>query len=105
MMRGIALAALALAGCSNQQAASYRELENLANRQQREAISRPPPDTCEMAAHQTLIGQTGDAIDRTTLPAGARVICHDCAVTMDYRAERLNVLLGPDGKVASLRCG
>ena len=26
-------------------------------------------------------------------------------VTMDYRADRLNIQLGPDGRVASLRCG
>jgi hypothetical protein len=105
MMRTIALAALALAAACTSQPATYRDLENLANQQQREAISRPPPDTCQMAAHQSLVGQDGASIDRSALPAGARVVCHDCAVTMDYRAERLNVLLGADGKVASLRCG
>jgi hypothetical protein len=26
-------------------------------------------------------------------------------VTMDYRAERLNIDLGPDGKVVGLHCG
>ena len=72
---------------------------------QMQAISRPPPDTCQMAAHQGLIGSDGAAIDPTTLPAGARVICHDCVVTLDYRADRLNVQLDPDGQVASLRCG
>jgi hypothetical protein len=99
-------AALVLVGaCVSQQPMSYRDLEQMANRQQREAMSRPPPDTCQMAAHQGLIGTEGASVDRASLPADARVICHDCAASLDYRAERLNVLLGADGKVAGMRCG
>jgi hypothetical protein len=106
MMRWMLGAALVLAGaCASQERMSYRDLEAMANRQQREAISRPPPDTCQMAAHQDLIGTDGAAVDLSSLPAGARVICHDCAVTLDYRGDRLNVQLGPDGRVARLRCG
>lgn len=106
MKRSLILIVIAgvVAACTTQPQ-TYRDLEAMANRQQREAISRPAPDTCQMAAHQSLIGQTGSSIDQGSLPAGARVICHECAVTLDYRAERLNVQLGPDGKVASLRCG
>jgi hypothetical protein len=99
-------AALVLAGaCVSDQPMSYRDLEQMANRHQREAIARPAPDTCQMAAHQGLIGTDGAAINPASLPAGARVICQDCAVSLDYRADRLNVLLAPDGKVASMRCG
>lgn len=106
MMRWVFGAALVLVGaCVSQQPMSYRDLEQMANRQQREAISRPPPDTCQMSAHQGLIGTEGAGVDPASLPAGARVICHDCAVSLDYRAERLNVLLGADGKVAGMRCG
>ena len=101
MMRWAFGVALVLVGaCVSQQPMSYRDLEQMANRQQREAISRPPPDTCQMAAHQGLIGTEGAGVDPASLPAGARVICHDCAVSLDYRADRLNVLLGADGKVA-----
>ena len=106
MMRWVLGIALVLAGaCASQERMSYRDLEQLANRQQREAISRPPPDTCQMAAHQGLIGTDGAGVDVASLPAGARVICHECAVTLDYRGDRLNVQLGADGTVASLRCG
>lgn len=98
------LAALALGACV-QEAMTYRDLEEMTRRHQREAVSRPEPDTCRMSEHRHLIGQDGAAIDRSSLPAGARVICHQCPVTMDYSAERLNVELGPDGKVANLRCG
>jgi len=107
MMRWLVCGAFMLgaAACAEQRTMSYRELERLANDQQREAISRPAPDTCEMAAHQNLIGMDGSAIDQTSLPANSRVVCHECAVTLDYRADRLNVELGPDGKVVRLRCG
>ncbi len=106
MKRWVLGVALVLAGaCASDERLSYRDLEAAANRQQREAISRPAPDTCQMAAHQGLIGTEAAAIDPATLPAGARVICHDCAVSLDYRADRLNVLLEEDGKVASMRCG
>lgn len=105
-MKRVLLAALAALGaCSNEAPMTYRDLDRLASEQQREAISRPAPDTCQMAAHQTLVGQDGARIDRSTLPAGARVICYQCAVTMDYVANRLNIQLGRDGKVESLRCG
>jgi len=101
----LALVAALAAACASDQTPSYRDLEATANRHQREAILRPQPDTCQMAAHQSLIGTEGAAIEPSSLPAGARVVCHGCAVTLDYRAERLNVELGRDGKVASLRCG
>ncbi|HYD85953.1 MAG TPA: I78 family peptidase inhibitor [Vitreimonas sp.] len=98
-------AALVAAACTYQ-APTYRDLDRIAQQQQREAIlNRPPPDTCQLAAHRHLLGADGGAIQQSSLPAGARIICHGCAVTLDYRAERLNLELGPDGKVANLRCG
>jgi hypothetical protein len=62
-------------------------------------------DTCGAAAHAALIGRPGDAIDRSSLPRGARVVCHDCQVTMDFLPDRLNVRLDPQGRVAALDCG
>ena len=105
MMRLVIAGLVLLAAACTSQPQTYRDLERIANEQQREAISRPPPDTCQMADHRNLIGREGAAIDRSTLPANARVICHNCPVTLDYRAERLNVDLGADGKVARLHCG
>lgn len=105
MMR-LALAGLVLlaAACTSQPA-TYRDLDRIARDQQREAISRPPPDTCQMAGHRELIGREGASIEQSALPAGSRVVCHNCPVTLDFRGDRLNVLLGPDGKVSGLRCG
>ena len=106
MKRWIFGAVLVLLGaCMSAPPPTYRELEQMANREQSEAIHRPPPDTCHMGEHQGLIGAAGVGIDQASLPAGARVICFGCMATLDYRADRLNLQLGADGKVASMRCG
>lgn len=107
MMRAVfALALIAIgAACSSNEPMNYYELEQHARREERAAIERPDPDTCQREAHMSLIGQDGASIDRSTLPAATRVICHNCPVTLDYSSARLNVELGPDGKVVRLRCG
>lgn len=61
-------------------------------------------DTCGRAAHARLIGMDAGDIDPATLPAGARIITPDMMVTQDYRATRLNVVVGTDGRVGSLAC-
>ncbi|MEZ5995835.1 MAG: I78 family peptidase inhibitor [Hyphomonadaceae bacterium] len=100
----IALAVFA-ASCGQTRSYTYRELDDLARRTEREQIERPAPDTCHLSEHQALIGTPGDAIDRSALPPGARVICFGCMATADYNAERLTIQLGADGNVASMRCG
>ncbi len=101
----LAAAGLSVAACAYQAPLSNWELEQLSQRQQREALARPEPDTCQRAAHVPLIGTEGSAIEQSSLPAGTRIICHNCAVTLDYRADRLNLELGADGRVANVRCG
>ncbi|MGE0045150.1 MAG: I78 family peptidase inhibitor [Hyphomonadaceae bacterium] len=73
----------------------------------------PPPsapgtadnaDTCGMANWRQLIGAEASTIDRSTLPLRTRVITPDMMVTQDYSAERLNIIVGTDGRVGSLRC-
>jgi hypothetical protein len=75
--------------------------------------SGPPPqnaeeataqDTCGMSEFRHLIGTPADAIDRSTLPPRTRVITPDMMVTMDFSAERLNIMVGTDGRVGSMRC-
>jgi hypothetical protein len=62
-------------------------------------------DPCGAARYRHLIGRSIDTIDASAWPARSRVICFGCMATMDYVAERLTVQLGPDRKVASMRCG
>lgn len=62
-------------------------------------------ETCDAGAYAYLVGQDEAAIDRTRLPKAHRVICAECMVTMDHNPNRLNVHLGVDKKVGSVRCG
>ena len=62
-------------------------------------------DTCGAARFAYLVGQPKSAVDRTTFPAGTRVILPGTAVTMDYREERLNVLIDGNAAVERVYCG
>ncbi|MGD9816108.1 MAG: I78 family peptidase inhibitor [Hyphomonadaceae bacterium] len=64
----------------------------------------PQQDTCGLARFAHLIGTPAANIDRATLPPRTRIITPDMAVTMDYLEERLNIIVGADGRVGSLRC-
>ncbi|WP_167755527.1 I78 family peptidase inhibitor [Vitreimonas flagellata] len=61
-------------------------------------------DRCGATRFIGLIGTPADQIDRASLPAGARVLTPDMMVTADFRGDRLNIIVGSDGKVGSLRC-
>jgi len=61
-------------------------------------------DACGTARFAHLIGTRAEGIDRATLPAGTRVLTPDAIVTRDFRADRLNIMVGADGIVGSLRC-
>lgn len=62
-------------------------------------------ETCDAGAYQYLIGQKEAEIDRTRLPKVHRIVCHNCAVTMDFNENRLTVALDAAGKVARASCG
>lgn len=61
-------------------------------------------DTCNTAAYEGLIGQPRSALDRMTLPAGARVIGKGDAVTADFSAGRLNFELDAADRVEKTAC-
>jgi hypothetical protein len=62
-------------------------------------------DSCGAAELQSLVGTSVGALDPATLPEPRRVIFFGQTVTMDFRAERLNVEIGKDDKVARVFCG
>ena len=62
-------------------------------------------DTCGAARFASLVGQPMQVVDRTTFPAGTRIILPGTAVTMDYREERLNVLIDGNAAVERVYCG
>lgn len=65
---------------------------------------RPSQESCNMATHADLVGQNYGAI---TLPANLphRVIGPDQRVTMDYRADRLNLYVDDKGWIQQVTCG
>ncbi len=67
----------------------------------------PPgrPASCDAAAYQALVGKADFQIDRARLPQTYRIVCHDCQVTMDYNANRLNIQLDPQNRVSAVTCG
>lgn len=60
-------------------------------------------DPCGAGARAHLIGQ--DAASLGALPVGARVLAPGDRRTMDWRPERLNIILDAQGRVRALRCG
>ncbi|WP_395647536.1 hypothetical protein [Terricaulis sp.] len=101
MKRALLLAVLTgiVAACASDDAMTTREMDRVGTSQDTR------PDTCNMAAHRHLVGQSPADIDMGTLPANTRTICYGCLATQDFVPRRLNLQLGRDGKVASLRCG
>jgi hypothetical protein len=105
----IALAALALglvAACGSPPA-TYRDLDRMGQEYQRppeNAEQATDQDTCGAARFRNLIGTEASAIDRSTMPANTRFITPGMMVTQDFSSTRLNVFVGVDGRVGSMRC-
>jgi len=62
-------------------------------------------DACGASGMQNLVGASVGTLDPATLPSPHRVIFPGQPVTMDFRADRLNVEIGADDKVARVYCG
>ncbi|TDK23834.1 Elastase inhibitor AFLEI Flags: Precursor [Luteimonas aestuarii] len=75
------------------------------------ATDMPPAmGTCNADAVQSLVGQaSSDAVtEQARIDSGAasvRVLSPGDAATMDYREDRLNIMLDADGVIESVRCG
>ncbi|MDB5430712.1 MAG: peptidase inhibitor [Caulobacter sp.] len=68
----------------------------------------PPqaPDTCGARPLQSLIGKNKSEIPVPVDMSKRRVYCSSCAITMDYRADRLNIVFDPEtGIVKEVKCG
>lgn len=68
------------------------------------------PAPCRAEAAQALVGQAATAanVELARQRAGAevvRLLQPGQAVTMEYRDGRLNVVAGPDGRIARISCG
>jgi hypothetical protein len=65
----------------------------------------PDPQPCAAEAYQVLVGQPVGGVHTDSLPRPHRVYGPGDAVTMDYRPDRLNIVVGDDGTVAEVKCG
>lgn len=62
------------------------------------------PQSCGAEELQGLVGQPKSALESHDFESGTRILGPEDAVTADYRANRLNIEIGPDGKVSKLAC-
>src|SRR5437868_576363 len=104
-----AVALLLLAACMTPDP-TYRDLDQMGRNYQRDTQSTATPqnaeqataaDVCHASHFRTLVGTPAASIDRSTLPAHTRIISPGMMVTQDFSPERLNIRVGPDGKVAA----
>jgi hypothetical protein len=69
-----------------------------------------PGHTCRLAGTEQFIGKagtsaTGGAIKRASHAAVLRWAPPGYMLTMDFRADRVTVYLGPDNKITKINCG
>jgi len=65
----------------------------------------PPPDTCNAAEHEGLIGQDVTVLEQNLLLGPVRIIRPGQLITQDYLPERVNFNVNAADKVTSVRCG
>jgi len=109
MLRSIVpvLAMLFLAAGCAQPPQTYRDLDRLGQEYQRppqNADEATRQDTCGAARFRNLVGEEAATIDPETLPPRARIITPDMMITQDFLPTRLNIIVGTDGRIGSLRC-
>ena len=66
--------------------------------------AEPAPDLCNATALQGLVGQPASVLQTMMLRAGTRVINPGDAVTMDFRADRMNIEIGANGRIEKIAC-
>lgn len=104
---GLVAVALACAAACGSSPQTYRDLERLGQDYQRPpqtADEATRADTCGAGRFRNLIGEEIAGIDPETLPDRVRVIMPDMMVTQDFSPTRLNIIVGTDGRIGSLRC-
>lgn len=62
------------------------------------------PESCGAESLQGLVGQPESVVAAMTFTQDVRIIRPGTAVTMDYRPDRLNIVIDAQGKVSSVNC-
>lgn len=64
-----------------------------------------PHARCGAGELQSLVGEPQSVLEGMRFSQPLRVIGYDTAVTMDFNPDRLNIDLGPDGRITRVWCG
>lgn len=62
------------------------------------------PQSCGADELQSLVGKPQSALSSQDFAPGTRIIGPGDPVTADYRGDRLNIEIGPDGNIAKVAC-
>jgi Peptidase inhibitor I78 family len=74
-------------------------------------MSVPEPWPCESVAEDrpfgesALVGAPASILDDETFPEGTRIFNTGDPLTRDFRADRLNIEIGPAGFIVAVTCG
>jgi hypothetical protein len=68
-------------------------------------VALPSEDACGAAALQSLVGQPIADQDFSGIGAARRIMADGSPMTMDYRADRLNVTHDAQGRITRIWCG
>lgn len=101
---GLAALVLLTAACGPTRQ-TYRDLDQLGADYAAEGASPLRADTCHMADHHNLLGVDDTALTGMNLPQGTRVLGFGRAAPVMDTPSRLNIQVGADHKVTSMRCG
>ena len=94
----ISLAGLTLSACAARDGVTEVEMSELDE-------DRAEARECAAEQYQMLVGQAQGEIHTPSLPRPHRIYGQGDMVTMDYRPERLNVVVGGNGEVIEVKCG
>ena len=96
MKRLLFISMIALAGCQAGAGAGAK---------QGGAVAQNEDDPCAAVKFASLVGTQGSDVNESMFPDGTRVLRPGMVMTMDYRGDRLNVVIGESGKVERVHCG
>ncbi|WP_417263421.1 I78 family peptidase inhibitor [Celeribacter sp.] len=69
------------------------------------ALPKPSDLSCAMDLVTPLIGELPAALETIDIPDPVRVLRPGMAMTQDYRPDRTNIEIGPDGRIVRAWCG
>lgn len=97
----VLLAALGLSACAPTPASGSMEPAP--------TTATPASNQCEASKASAAIGQqpSAEIVEQARVQAGAeivRTLRHDQPITKEFRYGRLNLVLGADGRIASINC-